>query len=222
MTFFEKDFNDFFNELYLNNNREWFTENKKRYEKSVKKPFEDFISHMIMKVKELDPDLELTPKEAIFRIYRDIRFSKDKTPYKTQVSAVVGHGGRKNHVKPGMYIQLGQEDARLYCGAYSPNKDQLYAIRNYIVNHMAEFNKELNDTNFKKTFGEIHGEKNKRLPKEFVEAANEQPLLFNKAFYFFKKYPAEVVQKDNLDKIFMKDYHNGLGMRDFLRKALGL
>ncbi|MDX1315878.1 MAG: DUF2461 domain-containing protein, partial [Eudoraea sp.] len=91
-----KDTMGFLKALKKNNNREWFNENKSRYTKSVKEPFEQFIAEMIDAVSPFFDTLAITPKDAIFRIYRDVRFSKDKSPYKTHVSAIVSPAGRKD------------------------------------------------------------------------------------------------------------------------------
>ena len=91
---------DFLKELSKNNNREWFHANKKRYEADLKKPFEAFIGQLIESFNRIDPSIEIQPKEAIFRIYRDTRFSKDKTPYKTHVGAIISKYGRKGKEYP--------------------------------------------------------------------------------------------------------------------------
>ena len=95
MPYFEKDFLEFFKELEKNNNKDWFDANRKRYEKVIKDPFKAFVQKMIDRMHELDSSVIIQPKDCIFRINRDIRFSKDKTPYKSNVSAVVGVGGKK-------------------------------------------------------------------------------------------------------------------------------
>ncbi len=77
MSYFTEEFISFFEELNENNNREWFHSNKKQYEKFVKEPFKQFIEELIYRIQEKEPDLAITAKDAIFRIYRDIRFSKD-------------------------------------------------------------------------------------------------------------------------------------------------
>ena len=85
MAWFTSDFNTFFKDLARNNNKEWFDANRKRYEASMKQPFESFTTEVIKRVAKHDKSVKIGPKEAIFRINRDIRFSKDKTPYKTGV-----------------------------------------------------------------------------------------------------------------------------------------
>ncbi|MCB0846293.1 MAG: DUF2461 domain-containing protein, partial [Bacteroidetes bacterium] len=105
MPYFTPDYIAFFEELARNNTKEWFDQNRSRYEKSVKKPFYAFVERMIDLISEDDPAVMITPKDAIFRINRDIRFSNDKTPYKTNFSAVVSPGGRKEMVTPGLYFE---------------------------------------------------------------------------------------------------------------------
>ncbi len=85
MAWFKAEVRDFFLELELNNNREWFEKNKKRFETKVRAPMEAFAAEMIGRMQQIDPQISVTPKDAIFRIYRDIRFSKDKSPYKTNL-----------------------------------------------------------------------------------------------------------------------------------------
>lgn len=95
MAHFTQDYLDFFKELAANNNKDWFHGNKKRYEASVKKPFEEFVQDIINRTSELDDRFAGEAKKAVFRIYRDVRFSKDKTPYKLNCSAIIAPGGKK-------------------------------------------------------------------------------------------------------------------------------
>ncbi len=198
MGHFSQDFLNFFTELEENNNREWFLENKKRYEDSVKKPFEYFVQDMIYRIHEDDENMICTTKEAIFRIYRDVRFSNDKTPYKTHVSAVIGNGGRKNYTDPGTYLELSAKHIRFYSGIYQLSKDQLEKVRIFLSSNLDEFNRLLNDKNFKKHFGTIRGEQNKRISKEFADALDKQPLIANKQFYFFSELESNKILAKNL------------------------
>lgn len=221
MSFFNKEFLQFLLELKENNNREWFLDNKKNYEENVKKPFEQFVQHMIYTLHEDDDNLMVTPKECIFRIYRDIRFSKDKTPYKTHVSAVIANGGRKNNTDPGVYLEITGEYFRFYSGIYQLSKEQLGQVRNYIGNNLEEFNSLLNDKKFKKHFGKIRGEYNKRLPKEFTEVFKQQPLIANKQFYYFSELESSIILSKNLTSNLMKLYNIAKPMNVFLKGALG-
>ncbi len=219
MAHFSQDFLDFFNELTENNNKEWFDENRKRYEKSVKDTFKAFVQEMIDRLNEFEP-ITITTSEAIFRINRDIRFSADKTPYKTQVSAIISPGGKKDKTTPGIYFELSPKDVRVYSGAHMLDKDQLSNVRHYIADNLEEFEKLINEKEFKSKFGEILGEKNKRIPKELEEAAEKQPLIYNKSFYYFTKFDAKTILADDLADKLINYYKVTFGLKDFFTKAL--
>lgn len=220
MVYFTPDFLDFFKELAANNNKDWFAQNKKRYELSVKEPFNVFVQDVIDRAAKQDERYAGQAKDAVFRIYKDVRFSKDKTPYKLQMGAVIAPGGRKDTTSPGMYLELGPEHFRFYSGVYLPDKDVLQRMREHIMKHPDELDRLLADPKFKQHFGELRGEKNKVLPKEFKAAAEKQPYLFNKQFYFFASMPPETILQDDLLQIVMQHFDASGPMRDYLTKAI--
>lgn len=216
MAYFTRDFLDFFRELKENNDREWFNANKKRFKSNVEKPFLEFIQAAINRFQKYEPSILITPKEAVFRIYRDVRFSKDKSPYKDHMGAVVAPGGRKGDLMGGAYLELNGTGPKLYGGIYKPDKKKLENIRYHIAANQDEFSTLIEDPKFKKIFSEIQGEKNKRLPKEFDEAAEKQPLIFNKSFYFYHQFaPEDILKDDFLDKV-EATYVAGRPMAEFL------
>jgi uncharacterized protein (TIGR02453 family) len=221
MAFFQKDFLDFFIELAPNNNKDWFDQNRKRYENSVKEPFKKFVNHIISKLAEIDPTFkELEAKDCIFRINRDIRFSKDKQPYKMQVSAVVSPLGKKSKAINGVYFELGPEHLRVYGGVYEIDKDDLLTVREGIAENIAEFQKTYNNPLFVKTFGELKGEKNKIIPKELKLAAEKEPLIFNKQWYFYTQFEPERILFDNLDETIINCYKAGRPVEEFFNKLI--
>ncbi len=221
MAMFTKDFIDFFKELSQNNNKKWFDQNRKRYEDSVKAPFYSFVEGMIKKIQADDPKVKITPEESIFRINRDIRFSKDKTPYKTQMSALISRTGKKDKGFPGIYFSMDAENIMIYGGAHILERDRKYSIRKHISEHLDTFSKLLADRVFKDKYGKIHGDKNKQIETEFNDAAEKQPLLFNKAFYYYVKLDAKLILDPGLEDIFMDYYLAAKPMREFLITALG-
>jgi len=222
MAYFNQDFLDYFKELAANNNRDWYHENKKRYEKSVKEPFNAFVQEIIDRTAKIDDRFDGLAKDAVFRIYRDIRFSKDKTPYKLHMSAVVAPGGRKTGMGiPGMYLQLGPEDFRFYSGLYKPEKAVLNQVRTYISEHSDELDRLVADKEFVAKFGELRGEKNKVLPKEFKAEAEKQPFIFNKQFYFYASLPPETILRDDFADLVMAYFQSSQPMRAYLTKAIG-
>ena len=128
-TFFKVGFFEYFIELSSQNQKSWFDENKKRYETEVKLPFLQFVDRLIELMTLENPEYKgLTAKECVFRIYKDTRFSKDKTPYKTFCSASLQIGGRKTMWPGGIYFELGAESCSVYSGVYLPEKEDLYSL----------------------------------------------------------------------------------------------
>lgn len=216
MAWFTADFNRFFKELAANNNKDWFDANRTRYFKSVKEPFEAFTGEVIQRVAKIDPKVKIEPKEAIFRINRDVRFSKDKAPYKLNRSALIAVGGRKDMQSPGIYYELGPEAVRIYGGAYMPDKELLLRIRTRIAKNPAKFKTLCADKDFVKYFGAMQGEKNKLLPPEFKAAAVKEPLLFNKQFYYGAELPAKAVVDPKLPEVFIAHFKAMADMSKFL------
>ena len=190
--YFDISFYEFFLELSLNNQKSWFDENRKRYENEVKQPFIDFISDLLVCMSEFDKRYQdLTAKDCLFRINKDIRFSKDKSPYKLHCSASLHIGGRKKMWPGGMYIELGAESCGIYSGVYMPEKEDLLKFRNNIANNLIDFDKAIHKPNFIKYFGEVLGSKNKIIDSSLKEAAAKQPLIFNKQFYVAHSFEPE-------------------------------
>ncbi len=218
--YFDSGIIKFFKELSRNNNREWFAENKDRFKLTVEEPFHQLVNDLIEEMKQLDRRIQITPKDAIFRIYKDIRFSKDKTPYKEHMGAIISPKGRKDYVSPGIYFEIGKEGIAVYSGAYMPDKKQLEKIRYYIADHHSEFNKAITNKAFVKRYGSIQGEQNKVIPADLKEAAKAQPLIYNKNFYYGCKLDAAMVSSPKLLKELVQCYLDASSVNAFIDKAL--
>lgn len=219
MSHIDDRFLDFLRELELNNDRDWFKSQKARFDKDVKAPFDALVQEVIDAVAKVDGAIDIAPKDAVFRIYRDTRFSKDKTPYKTHMGAVVGPGGRRALGSIGVYFEVSGHRLGVATGLYHLDKDRLLAVRRLIMARGAELDKILKGAKFKRLFGEIQGEKNKVLPKEFKEAAVSQPLLFNKQFYCWAEYDPEQAKREDLPKFILDHYKVALPFNEFLAQA---
>ncbi len=186
----------FLTELKQNNNREWFNANKPRYE-AVKKEFEKFIHLMINKISNFDNQVAgLLPKNCIFRIYRDIRFSHDKTPYKPNLGAFMAKGGRKSNYA-GYYLHIEANGSFLAGGLYNPPSDVLREVRTEIMHRTNEFKEIINNQNFKKYFEEIKGDKLKLAPKGFPKDFDEIELLKFKSYTVIHNLTNEQVVKND-------------------------
>jgi uncharacterized protein (TIGR02453 family) len=134
--YFSPDFFRFLKELKANNNREWFQANKERYEKTVRDPFLDFITDLAAPLKKIAPHVVVDPRPvggSMFRIYRDVRFSKDKSPYKTAIAAHFRHGKGGDISAPGYYLHLEPGDCMIGGGIWHPEPPTLKRIRDAIV-----------------------------------------------------------------------------------------
>jgi len=220
MAWFTPDYNKFFKDLAKNNNKEWFDANRKRYEASVKKPFEAFVAEAIARIAKHDNAVAIEPKEAIFRINKDIRFSKDKTPYKLEASAIISPAGRKDHSVPGIYFAFGPEATKFYGGCYQPEKEQLLAIREAIMKDGKGFRKAISGKPFVTLFKAVQGEANKVLPPEFKAHAIKEPLIANKQFYVVAEKPAKLVEDAKLMDAFMEHWMAMRPLNEWLAKAM--
>ena len=221
MPHFDKDFLKFFKDLEKNNNKDWFDVNRKRYESIVRDPWKAYIKTLAVDLQKLYPDKDLEGNVRVSRINRDIRFSKDKTPYKDHVGAMIMPNGRGDQGRPGFYVQANQHDVRVYSGAYSMEKERLADIRHHIADNMDRFNKLITAKSFTDTFGEIRGEKNKRLPKELQEAGEKQPLIYNKSFYWFFKLDPKTIMSDALSKELVTNFKKAMPLNEFFEEAIG-
>jgi uncharacterized protein (TIGR02453 family) len=185
---------DFLTALKCNNNRDWFIENKSRY-MDAKENFESFVQIVIDEIIRFEPILKgLEVKSCVYRLNRDIRFSNDKTPYKSHLGAFIVRGGKKNgdrfagyyfHIEPGASILAG--------GAYLPPAPWLSSIREKISDQPDEFLKIINDKKFKKYFGKIEGEKLKKNPKGYPSDHPQIEFLKYKSFLIMNEVPDQMV-----------------------------
>lgn len=173
---------DFLARLQINNDRNWFNEHKFEYNE-LRANFEAFIDRLIVPLAQLDPGIgPVTANECIFRIYRDTRFSHDKTPYKTHFSAFIAQGGRKTRMS-GYYIHVQPDESFFAGGIYAPDPVSLEAVRNGIYQNPDEVRRILDNKKFKQTFSELHSEeKLKNPPKGYPKDFREIELLKNKHF----------------------------------------
>lgn len=176
-----KELLKFLSNLKENNNREWFQENKERYQ-IARQNHEDFVNKIISGVSAFDSNVPLLkPSECVFRIYRDVRFSKNKQPYKTAFGAVFSRGGRKSKYA-GYYLHIEPGNSFAGGGIWRPESDVLKSIRYEIYNFPEEFIKIIENKEFAARFGEISGEKLKNPPKDFPADFNYIELLKFKSF----------------------------------------
>lgn len=204
--YFNDGFRHFFMDLAAHNNKDWFDANKKRYTADVKAPFEAFVTHLIDQLRDSEKLGDLRASDCIFRIHKDVRFSKDKTPYKLMATALIARGGRKNMHEAGLYVELGPEFVHVYTGFYMPEKEQLLALRKTVAANPGKLDKILAAKDFKQFFAEVKGEKSKILPAEVKALAGAHPLVYNKQFYLQHTADADIISSPDFPDYVLKVY----------------
>ncbi|MBI9071687.1 MAG: DUF2461 domain-containing protein [Melioribacteraceae bacterium] len=197
----------FFEKLKLNNNREWFHENKDTYQNNVIEPVKIFIELMGMRLREISPDIiyEARVNKSIFRINRDVRFSKDKSPYKTNLGLLFWEGTKPKMECSGYYFHIDPESFFLGTGFYQFTKETLKRYRETVNNPVK--NKELTKimSKLEKKGYQFGGKHYKKLPRGFDgEVANPDLLLYNGFYGFFESKDLNELKKDPLEYAYSK------------------
>jgi uncharacterized protein (TIGR02453 family) len=211
---------DFLKKLKKNNNREWFNSNKSLYE-DAKTDFDYFVNELIQEISEFDSSVSgLQPKDCTFRIYKDVRFSKDKTPYKTNMGAAIQEGGRKSGIA-GYYFHVSPTELFAAGGLYMPEPDKLLRIRNSIAANHKKFFSLIKSKDFVKTFKNLWQEsKLKTAPKGFEKDHPAVEYLKLKSFLMWRDIkPEEVLSKDIIKKA-AKIFKSMQPLNDFLNEAI--
>lgn len=217
---FNQGYIDFFAQLENNNNKRWFSENKKWYDLAVREPFKDLIDELLPEVKKLDEAIHMESKDALFRVNRDLRYTKDKKPYKTHMAAGFSRGGRKSQYA-GFYLQIGHKQIIIGGGLPFIEKDILRKIRIEIGYNNKLFKQIIEDPEFKSLFGFVLGENDKELPKNFSGIYEENPLIANKQFYYGALYKTEeLLFQNDLPMQIMRHFNAGVNFNNFLIKAI--
>ena len=184
---FSKKMPAFFRGLERNNTREWFAPRKEVYESEVRGPMVELVSLVNEDLKRFAMDNAVAdPKRAIYRVYRDTRFSKDKTPYKTHIAATFPRKGLPKHCGAGFYFSVSHKSVEVAGGMYMPGPEELGAIRRAVVERSSEFLKLVKAKGLVKKMGSLAGEKLKRPAKGFEDAPAElSEFLKHKQWYFY-------------------------------------
>ncbi|MBS1778716.1 MAG: DUF2461 domain-containing protein [Bacteroidetes bacterium] len=210
---------DFLTNLEKNNNKAWFDENRKKYE-AAKGDFENFVETVKTALTKLEPALaDHKSKDAIFRIFRDVRFSKDKTPYKSHFGAYFSRAGRKAP-DAGYYMHIEPGKSFLAGGMWMPDAPILKKLRQEIDYNFDEFKSIIGKPAFKKQFTKWEGEQLKTLPQGYT--ADNPAIEFLKMKSFIVSMPIadkDVLAKDSVKQI-EKVYTQMKPLVDFLNRAL--
>ena len=215
---------DFLRQLKANNERAWFEANRARYVADVREPMLDFIAAFAAPLAEISPHFVADPRAnggSLFRIYRDTRFSPDKTPYKTNAGAHFRHVAGKDAHAPGFYLHLEPDSCFAGCGIWHPDSEALASIRNAIADNPGPWQRITRAKTFRDTFT-LMGQSLKRPPRGYdaahplIEDLKRKDFIAGTTFH-----EADAVQPDFLQR-FAQVARTGTEFVGFLSRAVGV
>lgn len=180
----------FLRALKRHNDREWFRERKDQYEQLLRTPMAALIERLADDLRTVAPNIVCEPKTAIYRPYRDTRFSGDKTPIKTNIAASFPTRGLPKHQGAGLYIEVAPGWVFLGGGMYAPETSQLHAVREHIAGNHRRLDAIVRSPGFRKTFGGLTGDTLQRVPRGFAVDHPAAEYLKYRQFLAFVEHPA--------------------------------
>jgi uncharacterized protein (TIGR02453 family) len=211
----------FLRDLTKNNEREWFTPRKELFERELKAPMATLIGEINDAFLKFAPEHIRPPQKAALRIYRDIRFSANKAPYKTHVAAWWSRDGLEKTSGAGYYVSIGPKGVVVAAGSYMPDRLQLLAIRRHLVEHHAELSKLLASKKLRTAFPEFEGARLTRPPKGFHDASPEaMELILNRQWGISSTLPVETALSSGLLKAVVDRFKIAAPMIEILNAPL--
>lgn len=191
MAWFSEEYLHFFMDLAANNHRDWFQGQKDRYEQVVKKPFLNFMEALMIEIEKVDARLVTEPSKTLFRINRDVRFSKDKAPYKLHMAAVLAPDGKKDPGPAAFYLQFGVENLMMAGGLYAPTPFEITRVRRAMAEDQMAWTRCVSNPEFTHLYTEIQGVQLKKRPKDLSDLRADFPDLYRKQWFFQANSEAE-------------------------------
>ena len=217
---FPEKMQGFFRELRENNNRDWFEAHKDVYLECVKTPMEELAASVMAAVSRFAPEHAGEPKKAIYRIYRDTRFSNDKTPYKTNTGALLRRADLPKNESASFYFAVSDKCVEVAGGSYMPGPDQLRLIRSHIAANAKQFEKLVTTRALIATVGPLLGERLSRPPKGFGPDTPGVEYLKAKQLYHYIELDANLALSGGLLEELTSRFKKLLPMVQFLNEPL--
>lgn len=206
--------------LARNNNREWFEARKSIYERELKAPMLALIEEINGELEDFAPKHIRPAQKCMFRIYRDIRFSADKTPYKKHISAWFAREGLEKKSGAGFYFHLGAKELFIAAGVYMPEREQLLAIRSHLLEHHGEYRRVFSAPRLQRLMGEFDGLRLSRPPKGFPKDHPATDLISCRQWGVSATLPAETALQSTLRKEIVTRFRAAAPLIEFLNRPL--
>jgi uncharacterized protein (TIGR02453 family) len=211
---------DFLRRLARNNRREWFQPRKAIFEEQVKRPMFELVEAVNAALARFAPEHVTEPERAVYRFYRDTRFSADKSPYKDHIAATFARRGLARHEGASYYFAVSHKEVGLGGGVYMPTPETLMAMRRRIAERHEEFRRIISASALRNLYGEMQGEQLSRLPKGFACGHRAEDLLRFKQFLFYTELPAEIAATPALYEEIVKRFRAMARFNEFLNEAI--
>src|SRR4030095_12072586 len=195
---FTADTLKFLRALKRNNRREWFNAHRDDYETHVRQPMTTIVERLADDFRAFAPELVASPKVSMYRIYRDTRFSDNKTPYKTHIAAVFPTRGLLKHEGAGLYFHISPDEVWVGGGMYAPQPAQLFAVREHIAGPVDELRRIVGSPGFRRHVGKLEGEKLTRVPRGFPKDHEAAEFLKHRHFLAGAEFPASLAPSHTL------------------------
>lgn len=210
----------FFRGLARNNRREWFQPRKQIFEEKVKTPMVELITVLGAHMIKFAPGHVTEPEKAMYRIYRDTRFSNDKTPYKTRIAANFPRRGMPKHASASYYFSVSHTEIEVAGGIYLPGPEELLAVRTHLAARHEEFRRLLASRGLRAAVGELQGEQLTRVPKGFCSTHPAADLLRYKQFLFYVVLDPSLATTRSLETELLKRFRAMAPFIEFLNAPL--
>jgi uncharacterized protein (TIGR02453 family) len=210
----------FFRSLKRNNRREWFQPRKHVYEQHVKEPMLELVAVLNAGLAKFAPEFVTDPKKALFRIYRDTRFSADKTPYKTHVAAVFSRRGSGLMGAGGYYFSVSHDTIEVAGGIYHPEPETMLLVRTHIAENYEDLRRVLANKKTKKLVGELQGDELSRAPKGFDPGHPALDLIKKKDWIFDVTLPPSLATTPKLQGEILDRFRAMSQLIEFLNRPL--
>jgi uncharacterized protein (TIGR02453 family) len=220
MTYFTEDTLTFWRGLAGNNTKAWFDQHRKDYEQHLKDPYQRLATALVEGVRSREPEYGIDPKKATYRINRDVRFSNDKTPYKTDLGITIGRSEKHDATWPCYTCKVGVAGIAIAGGLYFPPNDHRDHVRRHVAEHSGELRALAAEDAFVDAFGELGGEAHKRALPDLKEAAEAESLVLNKQWVFWGDFEdPELLLMPDLDEFILDHWDIARPVMEFLKAA---
>jgi uncharacterized protein (TIGR02453 family) len=217
---FTPDALKFLRRLKRNNRREWFQPRKDQYEAAVRRPMLAFVERLGVDLRPIAPEIVCDVKTAVYRIYRDTRFSADKRPYKTHAAAVFPWRGLPKHEGAGLYFHISPDEVWIGGGMYAPQTPQLQAVREHIVANVRRLRSIVESASFRRVIGELEGERLQRVPHGFPKDHEAAEFLRYRQFLAGRELAAAAATDARFYSTLMETFRVVVPLIRFLNEPL--